>query len=162
MRREGRNTHCLLSLHLACCTFLRFAILLRSKVQGPPSLAHPFTGAKVHWTFVCIRFTLFRCANPGFAFPSRPWLRSNRRRLAPPLRSAPSLRNPGFARVPAQTIRDLGVRRSYSAAHPAPLGYRPRPSLVWASRSYPATRPCFARRLRRAGLFLPFLCSSQN
>ena len=94
LERAGRPRR-LISLRLACFTFLRFApslrnpaalgyqpkpsvvwafaapiprlTLLRSKDQGPPSLAHPFTGTKVHWTFVCIRFTLFRCANPGFA-----------------------------------------------------------------------------------------------
>ncbi len=69
LKRGEKNTHRLISLHLACYTFLRFAILLCSKVQGPPSLAHPFTGAKVHWTFVCIPFTLFRYASPVFAIP---------------------------------------------------------------------------------------------
>ena len=38
--------------------FLRFAILLRLKLQGTPSLAHPFAGKKVHWTFFSIRLTL--------------------------------------------------------------------------------------------------------
>ncbi|MEE8428065.1 MAG: hypothetical protein V3S33_00995 [Gammaproteobacteria bacterium] len=38
-------------------TFLRFAILLRSKAQGPPSMADPFAGTKVHWTFVLFRLT---------------------------------------------------------------------------------------------------------
>ncbi|MEE8342439.1 MAG: hypothetical protein V3R51_01435 [Gammaproteobacteria bacterium] len=38
-------------------TFLRFAILLRSKARGPPSMADPFAGTKVHWTFVLFRLT---------------------------------------------------------------------------------------------------------
>ncbi|MEE8342233.1 MAG: hypothetical protein V3R51_00385 [Gammaproteobacteria bacterium] len=38
-------------------TFLRFAILLRSKARGPPSMADPFAGTKVHWTFVFFRLT---------------------------------------------------------------------------------------------------------
>ncbi|MEE8343228.1 MAG: hypothetical protein V3R51_05440 [Gammaproteobacteria bacterium] len=38
-------------------TFLRFAILLCSKARGPPSMADPFAGTKVHWTFVLFRLT---------------------------------------------------------------------------------------------------------
>jgi hypothetical protein len=37
---------------------LRFAILLRLPVEGSPSLANPFSGAKVHRTFAYSRFTL--------------------------------------------------------------------------------------------------------
>jgi hypothetical protein len=37
---------------------LRFAILIRLPVQGSPSLANPFSGAKVHWTLAFLRFTL--------------------------------------------------------------------------------------------------------
>ena len=40
---------------------LRFAVLLRLKDQGAPSMARPLAGAKVHWTFA-----LFRLA-PGSA-----------------------------------------------------------------------------------------------
>ncbi len=69
LRREGRNTHRLISLYLACFTIL------------------------------------FRCANPGFAFHGGP------------------------------------VRRDEG-----PLDLRLIPAY-----------PCYTRRLRRAGLFLPFL-----
>ncbi|MEE8428155.1 MAG: hypothetical protein V3S33_01455, partial [Gammaproteobacteria bacterium] len=31
--------------------------LLRSKARGPPSMADPFAGTKVHWTFVLFRLT---------------------------------------------------------------------------------------------------------
>ncbi len=38
-------------------TFLRFAILLRSKARGSSSLTNPFAGIKVRWTFMRFRLT---------------------------------------------------------------------------------------------------------
>ncbi|MEE8342557.1 MAG: hypothetical protein V3R51_02030 [Gammaproteobacteria bacterium] len=38
-------------------TFLRFAILLRSKARGSSSLTNPFAGIKVRWTFIRFRLT---------------------------------------------------------------------------------------------------------
>ncbi|MEE8428893.1 MAG: hypothetical protein V3S33_05270, partial [Gammaproteobacteria bacterium] len=38
-------------------TFLRFAILLRSKARGSSSLTNPFAGIKVRWTFIHFRLT---------------------------------------------------------------------------------------------------------
>ena len=67
--------------------------------------------------------------------PTRPPAICRARPCATPLRYAPALR-PSAAQscsawVPAQTFLGLGVRCSV-AAHPAPLGYQPKPSMVWS------------------------------
>ena len=64
----------------SAATSLRFAVPLRWPVQGSPSLANPFSGAKVHRTFAFIRFTLRH--HPGSLMQYAGYCRSAARMMA--------------------------------------------------------------------------------
>ncbi len=136
------------SLNLAALGLLHYPVSLRQS-RLRPSLAKPRDGATIH------RMVAYLRRAHGYARIGGVSLHlSSLRPVAP---------QSCFARVPAQTIHGLGVRRSYSAAHPAPLES---PGFVFPDEPvrrdkgpldlYPfPAHPCSARRLRRAGYSSP-------